>query len=140
MGLAVVDCDRNTEWSLMKRRRRKEGEKDIAKLRTASSYASLQASASASGTNVRMGFNGPRHSAMVQWVKGVYERLRDLKCPITTRTASQVPTDLRRQPQKNGSEIHTPVFKEANPPSRFEKLFKETNSECRCIQPSLSSH
>ena len=74
----------------------------------------LQASASASGTNVRMGFNGPRHSTMVQWVKGVYERLRDLKCPITTRTGSQVPTDLRRQPQKNGSEIHTPVFKEAN--------------------------
>ena len=93
---------------------KREGEKDIAKLRTASSYASLQASASASGTNVRMGFNGPRHSTMVQWVKGVYERLRDLKCPITTRTASQVPTDLRRQPQKNGSEIHTPVFKEAN--------------------------
>ena len=38
-GCAVVNCDQNTEWSLMKRGRRRpteeKGAKDIAKLRTA---------------------------------------------------------------------------------------------------------
>ena len=68
---AVVNCDQNTEWPLMKRGRRRptgrggEGGERYRKAAHRRRPRRLQASGleRASGTNVRMGFNGPRHIA-----------------------------------------------------------------------------
>ena len=94
---SVVDCDRNTEWSLMKRRRRrgKEGEKErkISQSCARVSYAFERARARDQREN------GLQWTALVDvGARGFfYKKLRDFKSQITCRKSFLSITSLEEE-------------------------------------------